>query len=244
MFGWLLLIAYVLSAKATGTEAYLLPQVAVWYGYITVAVFAVLAMTVVASISYSTQSLAYSFKYTKLSPISYVLNLMGGSSVVAILLSAIMLVSTFGLFSERFRINLPPSNVLGAMGVSALAGIFEFAFGAAIVLVIINYLGLQSQGFANFLPVMLAIFLGLSQASTALPSALIYASPINEIESLLFQEYSGQIPHVQLSDPTTAPLSWPLLLVGLVAWIGILLFVDGTMLKRLKPRQIEEGRQL
>ena len=155
-----------------------------------------------------------------------------------------MLVITFGLFSERFGMRLPPSNVGGAIGVSALAGVFEFAFGAAIVLLVVNYLGMQSQGFTNFLPVMLTIFLGLSQAFATLPKLLIYLSPFNEIESLLYLGYSGNAPHVLLSDPSTAILSWQLLLLGLVSWIAILVSVDGFLLKRLKPRQVEEGRQI
>jgi hypothetical protein len=244
MVGWLFLVAYVFGAKSSGTESALLSGISVWYGYITLASFAVLAMTIVATISYASYSLAYSFRYTKLSPLSYILNLLGSSSVVGIILSAIMLVITFGLFSERFGMSLPPSNVGVAIGVSALAGVFEFALGAAIVLIVVNYLGMQSQGFTNFLPVMLSVFLGLSQAFAALPKLLIYLSPFNEIESLLYFGYSGMTPHVLLSDPTTAVLDWQYLVLGLAAWITILVSVDGFLLKRLKPRQIEEARQI
>ena len=238
------MVAYVFGAKSSGTQSVLLSGIAVWYGYITLALFAVLAMTIVTTISYASHSLAYSFRYTKLSPMSYILNLIGSSSVVGIILSVIMILSTFALFSERFGVSLPPSEFGTAIGVSALAGVFEFAFGAAIVLLVVNYLGLQSQGFVNFLPVMLTIFLGLSQAFVTLPKLLVYLSPFNEIESLLYLGYSGQTPHVSLSDPTTAILNSQLLLLALIAWIAILVSVDGFLLKRLKPRQLEEGRQI
>lgn len=245
MFLWLFLIAYVFSGgHVTATEATIIRQTSVWYGYITLAVFAVLAMTLAAAISYATYSLAYSFKFTKLTPVSYISNLIASSSVLGIFLSLIMIVATFVIFSSRFGFSLLPSEPLMAIGISAIAGIFEFSFGAFLVLVIVNYLGLQSQGPLNFFPVMLSILLGLSQAFAALPKLLIYTSPFNEIESLLYQAYSGQAPHLLLSDSTTAVLSWEPLLLGLIAWIALLVSVDAILLKRLKPRQVEEGRQI
>jgi hypothetical protein len=241
---WLFLIAYVFSNGATGTVTTLTPQVGVWYGYIALASVSTLAVTLVATILYSNASLAYCFRYTKLSPLSYVTNMLGSSAVLGVILSVIQLLATYLVFSSRFHLSLAPSDPAAAVGISVLAGAFMLGLGMLLALVVVNYAGMQSQGFLNFVPIMLTIVLGLSQAFVTLPASLVYASPFNAVESLLAGAYSGQAPHIQLTDPTTAVLQWQYLLASLAVWVGCLIGVDSLLLRRLKPRNIEEARPM
>ncbi|MGI0086107.1 MAG: hypothetical protein ACREBQ_13590, partial [Nitrososphaerales archaeon] len=175
---------------------------------------------------------------------SYIGTLLGSSSILGVILSAIMIVCTFALFSARFGLNLVPSDPIGAVAISALAGIFMMTFAMLLVLIVVNYIGLQSINLVTFVPLILAFGLGFSQLSTPLPTALLYASPYNAIQSLLFLAYSGSAPPVQLDNPAGATLSWPYLLISLVIWIAVILLVDSSLLRRLKPRQVEEGREI
>lgn len=242
MLFWLVLGAY---SFAQG-----IPQVALrgytasWYGTIALYSLSSLAISVAYSIYFAGSSLVYSFKYTKLTPLSYIGTLLGSSSVLGILLSAIMLASTYGFYTARFGLNLVPSDPLGAIAVSALAGVFMMTFAMLLVLIVVNYVGLRSINLVTFVPLILAFGLGFTSLTNPLPSSFLYASPYNAIQALLYSAYSGSVAPVQLDNPASAALYWPYLLISLVAWIVLLLVVDSILLRRLKPRQLEEGRQI
>jgi hypothetical protein len=244
MGGWLCFIAAVGTGGTVIPANLLVPYAGVWYGYIALASLSTLAVTIAGSILYSNASLAYGFRYTKLSPASYLSNMVVSAAVMGVALSATLLVASYAVFSERFGTSLPPVDPAGAVLIAVLGGTFMLAFGMALALVVVNYAGMQSQGFLNFGPSMLAIVLGLSQALVALPTALIYASPFNAIESLLFEAYGNIAPHANLTDITSTSLQWEYLLVTLVAWTVALIALDSMLLRRLKPRSIEEARPM
>jgi hypothetical protein len=244
MIFWLFLYAFGFSQYVPDTQAALLQFSAVSYGTIALFSLSSLAISIAYSIYYASSSLVYSFRYTKLTPISYVFTLVGSSSVLGIILSVLMLVCTFGIFSAKFGFDLVPADPVGAIVVSALAGVFMMTFAMFLVLVVVNYMGLQNVGLVSSVPLILAFGFGLTTINSALPSGLLYASPYNAIQSLLYMTYGGLSPHVQLTDPSSGALQWKYMLASLVAWIVFLLGVDSFLLRRLKPRQVEEGRQI
>ena len=244
MLFWLFLYAFTFSQGVLQTQVALLQFSAISYGSIALFSLSSLAISIAYTIYYASSALVYGFRYTKLTPISYVGTLLGSSSVLGIFLSVIMLVCTFGIFSAKFGFNLLPVNAVAAVGVSALAGIFMMTFSMFLVLLVVNYMGLQNIDLVTFVPLILAFGLGLSTISTSLPIGVLYASPYNAIQSLLYMSYGGLAPHAQLTDPTSSVLQWQYMLVSLVAWIVLLLGVDSFLLRRLKPRQVEEGRQI
>ncbi len=244
MLFWLFLYAFSFAQLVPHTQAALLQFSAVSYGSIALFSLSSLAISIADTIYYASSALAYGFRYTKLTPMSYVGTLVGSSSVLGIFLSVIMLVCTFGIFSAKFAFNLSPVNALGAIGVSALAGIFMMTFAMFLVLLVVNFMGLQNVSLVTFVPLILAFGLGLSTINTPLPTGVLYSSPYNAIQSLLYMAYGGLSAHAQLTDPTSAVLNWQYMLVSLIAWIVFLLVLDGFLLGRLKPRQVEEGRQI
>lgn len=244
MLLWLLLIAFVFSNGYSGTHDEILPLTSVWYGYIALASFSTLSVVLAATILYSNNSLAYCFRFSLLSPKEYLFDLIGACSILGVILSLIHMVATSIIFSYRFNMILSPVNPIEAIIVSLIAGIFMMNFGVFLALIAINYTGLQSVGILNFIPIMLTIVLGLSQVFTKLPEFLVLFSPFNEIESLLFQGYSNQIPHLQLTDSHTTGLQWQIMILGLIIWIGFFILVNSNLLKNLKPRNIEEARPM
>jgi hypothetical protein len=244
MIFWIVLGAYSFAQGIPDTKAAVGGYTASWYSTIALYSLSSLAISISYSIFYASSSLVYSFKYTKLKPISYVGTLLGSSSVLGVFLSTIMLIFTYGLFSERFGFNLVPNNPIAAVLASALAGVFMMTLSMLLVTIVVNYLGLQSMNLVSFIPLLLAFGLGFTQLFTSLPLALAYLSPYNAIDSLLYQAYSGTPATVELANPSSAPLQWPYLLVSLLAWIAVLLFVDSFLLQRLRPRQVEEGREI
>jgi hypothetical protein len=242
MLFWLVLGAYSFSQglPSNAMEAY----TSSWYGTIALYSLSSLAIGIAYSIYYASSSLVYSFKYTKLTPKSYIGSLVGSSSVLGVVLSVIMLGATYAFFSAKFGLNLAPSNTLGAIAVSALAGVFMMTFAMLLVLIVVNYVGLRSINLVTFVPLILAFGLGFTQLTNPFPQALVYVSPYNSIQSLLFHAYSGLPATVQLDNSASATLYWPILVISLLCWILALTLVDTFLLRRLKPRQLEEGRQI
>jgi hypothetical protein len=164
--------------------------------------------------------------------------------VMAIIMSAFMLTLTYALFSRRFGYNLLPSNPLGAFAVSALSGTFMMSLAILLVIVVVNYLGVRNIGFVGFLPLILSYLLGFGQIYANLPTWFVYLSPFNSIASLLYNTYDGSPIHAQVINQTSVTLNWFELLVSILSWVVTLSVVDTYLLSRIKPRAIEEARQV
>jgi hypothetical protein len=121
---------------------------------------------------------------------------------------------------------------------------FMISFAMMLVLVAVNYLGLKSVNLIMFVPLILALWLGDTQMYSNLPVAAVYASPYNSIQSLLYLAYNGKTLYAQLYNTAAPALQWPLLVASVFIWIAILLLVEVFLLRRLKPKQIEGGRQI
>jgi hypothetical protein len=244
MVFWLVMGAYVFTQGVPDARSAASSYTSSWYAIIALYSLSSLAISIAYSIYYSSSSLAYGFRYTKLTPISYEGTLIGSSSILGILLSGIMLVATYAMFSAKFGLNLLPSDPFAAIAISALAGVFMMTFAMLLVLIVVNYAGLQSISLVTFVPLLLAFGLGYTQLLTKLPTIVLYVSPYNAISSLLYQAYAGTPAISELSNPSSPILQWPYLLLSLVAWIFGFVLLNGFMLRGIRPRQVEEGRQI
>ena len=242
MLLWLLLGAFVFSTGVPHVERAMLAYTSSWYGIIALYSFASIAITISYTIYYGSSSLAYSFRYTRLRPSSYFLSLLAASSVMALVMSAIMLAATYGSFSYRFHTSLQPSQPLAALASSALAGAFMMVLAVALVLVVVNYAGLRNINFVSFVPMVLAYVFGFGQLFVNLPAVAEYLSPFTAITSLLFTSYSGLAMPVHPLDPSSGALDWRLSLLSLAAWTAAIAAADVQLLGRIRPRAVEEGR--
>lgn len=245
MVFWLVIGGFVESTGLPkGDQAAALSYTASWYGLINLFSLSSLAISIAYSLMYSTHSLAYSFRFTKLKPSSYLINVVASSLIMGVVLSIIMLLSTYAIFSYKLGGAVAPVNPTATVPVAALAGVFMYALATLLVLILINSLGLKNQSFVSFIPLMLGYVFGFMQLFVSLPSLVIYASPFSAIQDLLYHAYSGQpIPKV-LSNPTSTALSPAYLAISLAAWTLVLLLVDSALLRRIKPRSVEEARQI
>jgi hypothetical protein len=116
--------------------------------------------------------------------------------------------------------------------------------GTALVLVVVNYLGLRSLGFIEFVPLVLSYIFGFAQLYVALPAAVLYLSPWNDMESLLYQAYRGIPATVTLAQTGSPPLDWPLNVAALGAWVVVLVALSGQLLGRIRSVSVQEGRQI
>ncbi|MEM0118171.1 MAG: hypothetical protein QXV32_06970 [Conexivisphaerales archaeon] len=241
---WLVLGAFVFSTNMPAQKEIELTYTSSYYGIIALYSFASIAISVSYTVYYGSSSLAYSFRYTKLKPLGYFSSLLAAASVMAIVISTIMLLATYSLFSYRFGINLQPAQPLAALALSALAGAFMMVLAMLLVLIVVNYAGVKNINFISFVPLILSYIFGFGQLYANLPVAAEYLSPFTAISSLLFTSYSNLEMPVHPLDPSSGYLDWRLLLLSLLAWIFIIAIADTQLLRRIKPRAIEEARQV
>jgi hypothetical protein len=241
---WFVLGAYVFSVGLPPQRASEVDYTAAWYAIIGLFSLTIIAMSIATSMTYGTSALAFSFRYTKLTPTSYALSLMAASAAVGLIFAFVMAGLVSGLFSAHFGITILPADLPALVGISLLSGAFMMALGATLVLVVVNYVGLRSMSFVEFLPLVLSYIFGFAQLYVTLPALALYASPWNDMESLLYQAYRGSAPPITLANGGGPTLSWPFCVLGLVAWVVVLIGVVSFLLGRIRSVSVQEGRQI
>ncbi len=243
MFFWLYMGAFVFNSYS-GTEEEWLFTASGWFSIIGLIAASIVATTISYSIYYSTSSLVYVFKYTNFSPRSYVLNLVGGSSLVSAVIGTIIILFTAVLFSIRSGFAVVPMMPVQAVFLFILTGIFMFLFSLIMVILVNNYLGMKNRSFVNLLPQLLSYIFGFSEFGTPLPMSVIYASPFSDIPRLLFMVFSGKESPQNMSSFTGPVVNSYILLASLLSWIGVMFIISMLMIGKIRSRSIEEGRHL
>jgi hypothetical protein len=238
---WFVLGAYVFSVGLPLNRTSEVAYTAAWFAIIALFSLTIVAMSIV---TYGTEALAFSFRYTRLTPASFALSLMISASVVGLLFSVVMAVLVSGLFSAHFGTMIWPTNLGGLVGVSVLSGAFMMGLGTTLVLVVVNYIGLRSMSFVEFVPLVLSYIFGFAQLYVALPSIVLYLSPWNDMESLLYQAYRGVPATVTLTSTGSPALDWPFCAAALAGWVVALVGVSSLLLGRIRSVSVQEGRQI
>ena len=242
MVFWLVLGAFIFSSGLPSTA---IPAfTASWFAVTSLFSLSTLAIGISASIAYATAALAYGFRFTLLKPRDYLFSLLAGTGVLGLTLTVIMLGSTVGVFGARFHLTLLPADPVALVGAAVLAGAFMMALSVTLMLLVVNFLGLRNTSFVSFVPLLLSYVFGLGEVNVAVPSWLLYGSPFSDISALLYQGFTGGAPPVELASASSGTLGWPWLLASLLAWTGLLLLGAAYLLRHIRVRSIEEGRQM
>jgi hypothetical protein len=241
---WLVIGAFLESGGLSLTGIGLADYAGGWFVIIVLLSLSFLAGVISLSLTYGSYALAYSFRYTRLTPGGYFVSVLIASGLLGFCLSFLMLGGTVALFGLRFDSAVVPSNLPGLIATSLAAGVFYMALATTLMLLVINYLGLKNTSFVNYLPLLFSYAFGLGQVYARLPNGLLYASPFNDITSLLYQGFTGAATPAEISGAYTAVLDWPLLAASLAAWTVALSVLAALLLRRIRPRQLEEGRQV
>lgn len=244
MLFWIVIGAYVESSgyqlSGPGLSAY----AGAWYAVVVLLSLSMLAIAIANSLTYGSAALAYAFRYTTLTPARYLGAVVLASAIFGLILGFVILGGTVAIFGARFHAAIVPSNVPALVAVSLGAGVFYMALATNLMLLVINYLGLRSASMVGYVPLLLSYAFGLGQAFTTLPTWLLYGSPYNAITSLLYQGFTGAPVPVMLGSTGSVTLAGPLLVVGLVAWTVGLAVTATILLRRIRARNLEEGRQI
>lgn len=243
MIFWLFMGAFVFGFEYNNRN-YSLFYASSWYSVIALFSLSSIGTSVAYSIYYSGHSLIYLFRFSKLKPFDYIYNLLLSTSIVGAILGVLLLGFSSLFFSIRSGFSITPIFPSYAILISILGGAFMFLLAVNLVVLVNNYMGLKNITFISFIPLMLSYVFGFSLISIKLPTIIIYLSPFSEIVELFFFSYYGKNPTVVLSEPSSSLLNIYYLAVCLLIWDVFMFIFSTVLIRRIKPRSIEEARQI
>ena len=240
---WLFMGAFVFGFNMTSRQESL-GYTSVWYSIIGLIASGVIATTISYSVYYANASLAYSFRFTKLTPSTYVLSLMAGTAVVSTIIGVVLMAVSILMYSYKSHYSLIPAMPLQSLGVFFLAGIFMFLIAVILVVSVNNYAGLKSISFVAFVPQIISYIFAFSVLGEPLPVYVIYASPFSDIQRLLLTTYYGHRAPININGGSGTLLNTNIFIVSLLFWIVLLFAISIILVSRIRPASIEEGRQV
>lgn len=234
---WLILAVFVFSQGIP--EEFYSYYAGVVISALTVWIYANLISNLSNNLIMTSIPLFYAFRFTKLTTTRYLLYYMISIITVTLIITGIMLFFATIFFKIRLGILVVPNNILGFIGVVLLSSIFIILFSTLLSLIIPP----KYVQFSSLAPQLLYFVLVLGQILIEYPYLAVYASPFNDMQLLLFQQYSGYNPPLTFVNPFQQFLNPLYLLISLICWDLILYPINVILLRRIKPRNIDEMRQ-
>lgn len=243
MLFWLFMGAYVFESGpvAAGQSLYIVASFFSLFGLVS---YSSIAISFAQVTMYSSQALPYAFRYTRLTPGRYILDFIASFLVMSVIFSSLLLAFSYVIFSLRFGTSVPPADPLLTILISALAGVFLASMDQVLVIFTINHLGLKSMAFVSFIPLLLTYALGFPFLFVSIPQFINYISPFNGFIALLYSSYSGAAAHSTLSNVASPVINEYLSATSVIAWVIVLTTLSALMVRNIRPRNLEEQRQI
>jgi len=239
---WVFMWAYVFGGELPLVEEAVKLYMATAYGNLLMLSLSGAAVTIASSLLYSSKSIRYVTKYTKLSPSRFLFENLSSSLVVLLMISGIMFSSVLAVFFSKFGMLILPMDIAGMIFSIFLGTLFIYALSLFLNLLIVNLKASRSASFISFLPLILA-FTSYSALWIDFKSA-VYISPFNCITSICYYYFSGESPPTgnffMPGDKTLVNVG--LTLSSLLAWLALLIVLDILLLKKMRGVGVEDIR--
>jgi hypothetical protein len=239
---WVFMWAYVFFQEIPSNEEVLRIYTATAYGNLLMLSLSGACVTIASTLLYSSKSIRYVTKYTKLSPSRFLLENLLSSLVVLLAISGIMFMSVLLVFLGRFGVFILPLNLAGLLLSIFLGTLFIYVLSLFLNLAVVVLRAPKSSSFISFLPLLLgfssymALWIDFGIAS--------YLSPFNCIVSVCYYYFSGKSPPTgnffMPGNKTLVDIN--LALLSLVAWTVALVALDIVLLKKMRGVSADEIR--
>lgn len=239
---WVLMYAYVFGNYIPQVEEAVRGYTATAYGNLLMLSLSGASVTIASSLLYSSKSIRYVTKYTKLSPSRFLLENLTSSLIALLAISAVMYISITGVFYAKFGFALMPINIAGLAFSVFISTLFIYALALFLNFLVIILRAPKSASFISFLPLILAF-----TAYAALWvdfGNVTYFSPFNCIVSVCYYYFSGKEPPTgNFFAPNGQNLvNVSLAMASLIAWLVVLMLLNLILLRKMKGVGIEEIR--
>lgn len=239
---WVLMWAYIFGNYIPQVEEAVRIYTATAYGNLLMLSLSGASVTIASSLLYSSKSIRYVTKYTKLSPSRFLLENLASSLIALLAISAVMFISVTGVFFARFGLVIMPVDTIGLSFSIFLSTLFIYALSLFLDFLIVILRAPKSASFISFLPLILA-FTAYASLWVDIKNA-VYFSPFNCIVSVCYYYFSGQIPPTGnfLIQGEKILVNVGLAMASLVAWSLLLMILDVILLKKMRGVGVEEIR--
>ncbi|MHA1264320.1 MAG: hypothetical protein ACTSRS_03715 [Candidatus Helarchaeota archaeon] len=239
---WVVMWAFVFGNQLPSLESAIRDYQAMAYGNLLMLSLSAAAITIASTLLYSSKSIRFITKYTKLSPIQFILENLVSSLIVLLIISGIMFISILLVFYLKFELVILPVNALGLVFSIVLSNLFIYLLALFLNLLVINLRAPKSSSFITFVPMILA-FTSYSALWIDF-GTFAYISPFNCITSICYYFIAGKSPptgNFFMTGEKTL-VNMDLIFLSLVLWIILLTIISIVLLKRMRGIGIEEMR--
>ena len=239
---WVLMWAYIFGNYISPTEEAVRIYTATAYGNLLMLSLSGASVTIASSLLYSSKSIRYVTKFTKLSPSRFLLENLTSSLIALLAISAVMFISVTGVFFARFGLVVMPVDVVGLSFSIFLGTLFIYAMALFLNFSVIILRAPKSASFISFLPLILAFS---AYASLWIDFGNVtYFSPFNCIVSVCYYYFSGQAPPTGnfLVHGEQNLVNVTLAIGSLISWSIILMMLNVVLLKRMRGIGVDEIR--
>jgi hypothetical protein len=239
---WVIMDAFVFIQYTPPTEEALRLYAATAWGSLGVFSLSTATSSVAMSLIYSSKSVRYVTKYTKLSPSRFLLENLLSSLTVLLTISVIMFISILLAFYAKLGIVILPVDAIGTVFSIFLGVLFLYALSLFLNLLVVVLRAARSATLISFLPLILG-FLSYSAIWIDF-GAGAYVSPFNSVMSLCYYYFSGKsAPTGSYLIPGAGTLmDMPLVILSLVVWLASLLVMDIVLLRKMRGVNVEDIR--
>jgi hypothetical protein len=239
---WVIMYAYIFGNYIPQVEDAVRVYTATAYGNLLMLSLSGAAVTIASSLLYSSRSIRFITKYTKLSPSGFLMENLLSSIVALLAISVVMFVSVTGVFYVRFGFVMMPLNPLGLVFGVLLSTLFIYALALFLNFAVIMLRAPRSASFISFLPLILAF-----TAYAALWvdfGNITYFSPFNCIVSVCYYFFSGQPPPTGnfLAQTGQNLVNMTLATGSLLTWSVVLMVLNLVLLRKMRGVGVEEIR--
>lgn len=239
---WVLMWAYIFGNYIPQVEEAIRIYTATAYGNLLMLSLSGASVSIASSLLYSSKSIRYVTKYTKLSPSRFLLENLISSLVALLAISAVMFISVTGVFFVRFGLVIIPVDAIG-LSFSIFSGtLFIYALAFFLNSSVIILRAPKSASFISFLPL---IFAFTAYASLWIDFGNVtYFSPFNCIVSVCYYYFSGQSPPTGnfLVQGGQNLVNVSLAIGSLLAWSIVLMMLNVVLLRKMRGVGVEEIR--
>jgi len=216
-------------------------QVSTAYGSLLLISLSSVAVSIAYTTLYASKAVRYVTKFTRLSPLKYLLENTLSSLIVLLVVSAVILSSVVAAFSWRFNVTILPNSMPGIAASTLLGALLTYLLGLLVGLALVVFRAPRSASFAAYLPLMLG-FISYSALWVDFGKAT-YLLPYNCLTALCYYFYSGFTPLTGAYVMSGGSLvSVRLAAASLIAYIALLAAVDVVLLRKIYGVGVEEIR--
>jgi len=246
---WVVMWIFVFSGVSTGTpwRLYVVKtDIAMAYSFLGLLSMASVAIGLTYSVFHSSRAARYITKFTRVSPLTFILEDFLGSLVSILIFALVIFLSVIGLSYVKWRVLSLPENPLGVVVDLVLAGVALYWFAYTMALVIIVARRTKALTMTSYIPLIVG-FIAYSQLWIDLGN-LVYVIPLCSLPALLTYHGTGAYPPTGayfmwlVGDKLLPAINLRLAAASLFTWIAVFVAASLVLMRKSRGVPIEEIR--